>query len=70
MLFRSLTRFDTGRTLADHLAALGVALASPPIGVPQIDPARIAAYLELHIEQGPLLEATDTPLGIAKIRII
>jgi N-carbamoyl-L-amino-acid hydrolase len=60
-----LTRFDTGRTLADHLAALGVALASPPIGVPQIKPERIAAYLELHIEQGPLLESTDTPLGIA-----
>jgi beta-ureidopropionase / N-carbamoyl-L-amino-acid hydrolase len=60
-----LTRFDTGRTLADHLAALGVSLASPPIGVPQIAPARIAAYLELHIEQGPLLESTDTPLGIA-----
>jgi beta-ureidopropionase / N-carbamoyl-L-amino-acid hydrolase len=60
-----LRRFDTGRTLADHLAALGVSLASPPIGVPQIKPARIAAYLELHIEQGPLLESTDTPLGIA-----
>jgi beta-ureidopropionase / N-carbamoyl-L-amino-acid hydrolase len=61
----TLRRFDTGRTLADHLAALGVSLASPPIGVPQIAPERIAAYLELHIEQGPLLESTDTPLGIA-----
>jgi beta-ureidopropionase / N-carbamoyl-L-amino-acid hydrolase len=60
-----LIRFDTGRTLADHLTALGVSLASPPIGVPQIAPERIAAYLELHIEQGPLLIATDTPLGIA-----
>jgi N-carbamoyl-L-amino-acid hydrolase len=61
----ALRRFDTGRTLADHLRALGVALDSPPIGVPQIAPARIRAYLELHIEQGPLLEATDAPLGIA-----
>jgi beta-ureidopropionase / N-carbamoyl-L-amino-acid hydrolase len=61
----ALTRFDNGRTLADHLAALGVSLASPPIGVPQIEPARIAAYLELHIEQGPLLLSSDTPLGIA-----
>src|ERR1043166_2853171 len=61
----ALRRFDTGRTLADHLAALGVSLLSPPIGVPQIAPARIAAYLELHIEQGPLLESSDTPLGIA-----
>ena len=61
----ALRRFDTGRTLADHLRALGVRVASPPIGVPQIAPARIRAYLELHIEQGPLLESTDTPLGIA-----
>ena len=61
----ALTRFDNGRTLADHLTALGVSLASPPIGVPQIEPARIAAYLELHIEQGPLLLSSDTPLGIA-----
>jgi N-carbamoyl-L-amino-acid hydrolase len=60
-----LRRFDTGRTLADHLTALGVSLASPPIGVPQVEPARIAGYLELHIEQGPLLLSTDTPLGIA-----
>jgi beta-ureidopropionase / N-carbamoyl-L-amino-acid hydrolase len=61
----ALRRFDTGRTLADHLRTLGVAVASPPIGVPQIAPARIRAYLELHIEQGPLLESTGTPLGIA-----
>jgi len=61
----ALTRFDNGRTLAEHLAALGVSLDNPPIGVPQIEPARIAAYLELHIEQGPLLLSTDTPLGIA-----
>jgi beta-ureidopropionase / N-carbamoyl-L-amino-acid hydrolase len=61
----TLRRFDTGQTLAEHLAALGVSLARPPIGVPQIAPERIAAYLELHIEQGPLLESTDTPLGIA-----
>jgi N-carbamoyl-L-amino-acid hydrolase len=61
----ALRRFDTGRTLAEHLRALGVRVDSPPIGIPQIAPARIRAYLELHIEQGPLLEATDTPLGIA-----
>ncbi len=60
-----LRRFDTGRTLAEHLAALGVSLASPPIGVPQVNLARLRAYLELHIEQGPLLLSTDTPLGIA-----
>jgi N-carbamoyl-L-amino-acid hydrolase len=61
----TLRRFDTGRSLADHLRALGVRVESPPIGVPQIAPKRIRAYLELHIEQGPLLEANDTALGIA-----
>jgi N-carbamoyl-L-amino-acid hydrolase len=61
----ALRRFDTGRTLADHLRALGVRVECPPIGAPQIAPKRIRAYLELHIEQGPLLESTNTPLGIA-----
>ena len=61
----ALRRFDNNRSLADLLTALGVCLDTPPIGVPQIEPARMAAYLELHIEQGPLLLSTDTPLGIA-----
>lgn len=29
-----------------------------------IDPSTIAAFLELHIEQGPVLEAKDEPVGI------
>jgi len=61
----ALRRFDNGRTLADHLSGLGVSLTTPPIGVPQIPPERIRAYLELHIEQGPLLLSTGTTLGIA-----
>ena len=28
------------------------------------DPARTLAYLEVHIEQGPVLEAQDLPLGV------
>src|SRR5262249_15641413 len=32
---------------------------------PLIAPERIKAYIELHIEQGPLLETVDCPLGIA-----
>ncbi|WP_246831637.1 M20 family metallo-hydrolase [Thioclava sp. DLFJ5-1] len=28
------------------------------------DPATVAGYLELHIEQGPVLEAADKPLGV------
>lgn len=33
-------------------------------GVPLIDPKMFAAFLELHIEQGPCLEKTNTSLGI------
>src|SRR5262249_29524975 len=51
----NLRLFDPARPLADPLPALGVSLASPPIGAPQVEPSRLRAYLELHIEQGPLL---------------
>ena len=35
-------------------------------GEPLIDCSRIDAYLELHIEQGPVLEAEEFPIGIAE----
>jgi N-carbamoyl-L-amino-acid hydrolase len=60
---QALRRFDTGRTFADHLRAIGVDLNA--VGIPHIARERARAYLELHIEQGPLLESTDTPVGIA-----
>ncbi|MGI4941540.1 MAG: Zn-dependent hydrolase [Janthinobacterium lividum] len=56
-----LRRRDTGRALADHLAALGYA----PDAATAWDPAGFACFLELHIEQGPLLEGEGVPLGIA-----
>jgi len=40
-----------GRSLADALAALAIP------GVPIIDRPELAAYLELHVEQGPVLDA-------------
>ncbi|TMV90101.1 M20 family metallo-hydrolase [Thioclava sp. BHET1] len=49
--------------------SLGAALTSfggDPEGTVALarDPAQIAGYLELHIEQGPVLEAADKPLGV------
>ncbi|KEP71688.1 allantoate amidohydrolase [Thioclava dalianensis] len=49
--------------------SLGAALTSfggDPEGTAALarDPAQIAGYLELHIEQGPVLEAADKPLGV------
>ena len=42
------------------------AFGCDPASIPQLarDPARYRGYLEIHIEQGPVLEAKDLPLGI------
>lgn len=57
-------RIDTGRSLADHIAACGGDPAALAAGVRHLDPARIAAYLELHIEQAPSLIEAGCPVGI------
>jgi hydantoinase/carbamoylase family amidase len=50
-----------GVTLPDALREYGVALDQALEASSQLESA--AAYLELHIEQGPVLEALDLPLG-------
>ncbi|MDE2517336.1 MAG: Zn-dependent hydrolase [Rhodospirillales bacterium] len=57
-------RIDTGRSLADHIAACGGDPAALAAGARHLDPARIAAYLELHIEQAPSLIEAGCPVGI------
>src|SRR5207344_2472697 len=32
----------------------------------QVDPAALAAYVELHIEQGPRLEEAGIPIGVVE----
>jgi len=49
-------------TLPDALAAYGVDLDRALEARTQLESA--AAYLELHIEQGPVLESLDLPLGV------
>jgi hydantoinase/carbamoylase family amidase len=51
-----------GAALPDVLAAHGVDLDRAPEARRQLEGA--AAYLELHIEQGPVLESLDLPLGV------
>ena len=51
-----------GVALPDALAAFGVDLERALDGHAQLENA--AAYLELHIEQGPVLESLDLPLGV------
>ena len=60
-----LRRGDTGRTLAEHMAAVGVdvdALRAAP--EPSITRTNTRAFLELHIEQGPVLVGEGLPVGI------
>jgi hydantoinase/carbamoylase family amidase len=51
-----------GTALPDALAAHGVELDRALEARSQLEGA--AAYLELHIEQGPVLESLDLPLGV------
>ena len=57
-------RSDNGRTLADHMVAAGFDPQAIRNCERQLDPAKIKAFVEVHIEQGPVLEAQDTALGI------
>src|SRR2546425_755306 len=50
-----------GAALPDALAACGVQLDR--VGDSKSQLANAAAYLELHIEQGPVLEGLGLPLG-------
>jgi N-carbamoyl-L-amino-acid hydrolase len=57
-------RSDSGRTLAEHMREEGFDPDAVRRGVPGIDAARIAAFIEVHIEQGPRLVAAEAPVGI------
>ena len=54
----------TGETLAACMESVGIDLAPIRRGEPLLDVARMAAWVELHIEQGPVLVARELPLGI------
>jgi allantoate deiminase len=51
-----------GTSLADALRAFGGDPAR--LGAEALDPAALLGYVEVHIEQGPLLEARGLPLGV------
>ncbi|QYK42209.1 MAG: hydantoinase/carbamoylase family amidase [Paracoccaceae bacterium] len=57
-------RSDTGRTLADHMAAAGFDPDAVARGEARITPDRVAAFVEVHIEQGPVLVGRGLPLGL------
>ena len=57
-------RVDTGRTLADHIADCGGNSDALRAGARHFNPARIQAYVELHIEQAPSLVEARLPVAI------
>ena len=54
----------TGLPLPEAMRRAGFDLAAAPTA--RRDPGEIAAYVELHIEQGPWLETEDVPIGVVE----
>jgi N-carbamoyl-L-amino-acid hydrolase len=57
-------RRGDGVLLADALAGAGIDVDRVAAGRPLIDPRGIAGWLELHIEQGPLLVAREHSVAV------
>ena len=57
-------RSDSGRALAEHMREEGFDPDAVRRGEAGIDPVDIAAFVEVHIEQGPRLVAAEAPVGI------
>ena len=57
-------RADTGRTLGEHMLECGFDPASVRAGAAWLGPESVDAFLELHIEQGPVLDTREVPVGI------
>jgi beta-ureidopropionase / N-carbamoyl-L-amino-acid hydrolase len=53
-----------GVTLRDAMRAVGLPGTMEAIAALRRDPARYLGFVELHIEQGPVLNTRDLPLGV------
>jgi len=59
-----LTQRNSGEILADCMRRAGADVEAIGRRQPLIDPSRIKAYVELHIEQGPVMVARHLPLAV------
>ncbi|MFK7854226.1 MAG: hydantoinase/carbamoylase family amidase [Granulosicoccus sp.] len=59
-----LKRSDTGMTLSDHMRSLGFDPELINRGHATLNSESIQCFIELHIEQGPVLVENDLPVGI------
>jgi N-carbamoyl-L-amino-acid hydrolase len=57
-------RYDNGRPLRAYLEDVGADVAAIARGEKLLEPKAVAAFIELHIEQGPVLEAKGFPVGV------
>jgi N-carbamoyl-L-amino-acid hydrolase len=62
--FEQAIRVDSGRPLGEHMRECGFDPEAVRGKPPHIDPRRVKGYLELHIEQGPVLERRGIPIGV------
>jgi len=62
--YDAIRRSDTGCSLAEHMAECGADVAALRRGDAYLAPARLRGFIELHIEQGPVLEGAGAPVGI------
>lgn len=60
----AIPRPDTGLSLEHHMRELGFDPEALRHGRKHILPESVAAYVELHIEQGPVLDAEEIPMGL------
>ena len=60
----NVARLDSGRSLADHMREEGFDPEAVARGECLLPPESIEAYVELHIEQGPVLEAHEIPIAL------
>ncbi len=60
----ALPRRDTGKPLGEYMQDAGAEVERIKAGEKFLDPASVAAYIELHIEQGPVMIARDLPVAV------
>jgi N-carbamoyl-L-amino-acid hydrolase len=61
--FNSVHR-SSGHTLEHHMRSCGADLGPLKAARPLLDPKRLACWMEVHIEQGPVLIAREKPIGL------
>ena len=57
-------RYDNQRPLRAYLEDVGADVPAIARGEWLLDPQTVAAFIEVHIEQGPVLEARGLPVGV------